>query len=173
MEPAEAFDRDDAAIAQNMDAFFQRLLAFYPELRTPNSELYFRSTCGARVRLRVESPVFWVFIFRQTFRAHGEACHGSIRPVVRNRPCYGIAGAAVRTIDEGIEEPPVAGIKQLLQTVLADRDVGRNKREQPRLRAVRAFVYGEIRISFVRKRGYGEIGDQGERRRRSEEHTSE
>src|SRR3990170_5281038 len=98
------------------------------------------STGAARIRLRMKSPVPWIMIFPEAFGTHHEACHGSVRTVVGNGPRYGISGAAVRAVDEGIAVSPVVGIKHFPQTVVADRDIRRNQGERLFPARVRAFA---------------------------------
>jgi hypothetical protein len=60
--------------------------------------------------------------------AHGEGAHGGQRPVVGERLDDRVARSAVRAVDEGVAEPAIGGVAHLAQAVVADRQVGRDRR---------------------------------------------
>src|SRR3972149_3143476 len=118
MKSSKPFDSNDIAFPEKSYRLVYRIFFFINfQLFTFNSQLNMWTTHGAGIRLGMESPVFRGMIFLFTIRTHLEYCHGRIRPVVRNGSCYRIAGAAVCTVDEGIEGSSVIFVEHVPASV--------------------------------------------------------
>ena len=78
----------------------------------------------ACVGLGVKPPVGRVSIFRLTPVAHLKMLHGGIGPIIWDILNNGIAGPAVRAVDKGVPVAEIVGGKELLQTIIADGDIG-------------------------------------------------
>ncbi len=87
-----------------------------------------RSARRTRQRLGVETPVTWVVVLGGAQVTEGETGHGGVGPVVRQPFGDGEAGAAVGTGDEGVAVPPVGGVEQLPEAVVAQGRIGRDER---------------------------------------------
>ena len=111
----------------------------------------------------MKPPVSGIVIFLKTAGTEGKTGHSSIWTVVRNGPCYGIAGAAVRAVDKGIEVSPVGRIKQFPKAIIADRYIRRYQGKGQVARLIHAFFDGKIGVAMDRKRDYRDIGNLRER----------
>ena len=131
MYTPKALDSDDLprlqGIARKLDGVASHALSVFIEIEN------LRPTFGAAVRLRVIAAVFDIVVLPFAVRAHREGRHGGFGPVVGYIPDDGKARAAVSTIDEGIAVAPVCGISELAQAVIADADIGRDKRVAQKL----------------------------------------
>ncbi len=130
VEAAQALDRDDAAAADPLHGFRervrhrQRLPAVVPQ-RQP------RSARRARVRLRVEATVGRRVVFRLARRALDERRHAGVRAVVGQFARDRVARSAVRAVRERVPPPPVRRIEHVGEAVGTDarvrRDAGRDR----------------------------------------------
>jgi hypothetical protein len=68
----------------------------------------------------MEAAVSGIFVFGATGVTHGECHHGGKRPIIGDAGNYGIPGAAVGAVDEGIEIAPVVRVKKFPQTIRTD-----------------------------------------------------
>jgi hypothetical protein len=83
-----------------------------------------RSAVWAGYRLGVKTTVKWIVIFGGASRTHLESPHRGFGTVVGDILDDREARAAVRAVNEGIAITLVARIKQFLQAVWADADIG-------------------------------------------------
>jgi len=89
------------------------------------------------VGLGVEAPVGRIVVLGLAGLAHPEIPHGRPRTVIGDIFDDGEPRSAVRAVDEGISVPPVPGIEQLGEAVLAGGMIRRQKLVG--LQAVAAF----------------------------------
>ena len=83
-----------------------------------------RATGMTSDRLRVETPVFGVFIFGRACRTHGKRPHGGVRAIIGNRFDDGQARATMRAIGEGIAITSAERIEHFLDAFGAARRIG-------------------------------------------------
>ena len=65
-------------------------------------------------------------VFTSTVRAHGEACHRGLRPIIGDVLDDCEARSAVGAVDEGIMVAAVMGVEEFAQAIRADGDIRRN-----------------------------------------------
>ncbi len=99
-------------------------------------ETQLRAADGARVRLCVEAPVAGIVVLSLASGTHPERRHRRRGTVVGHAAHDAEAGAAVRAVDERVAVAAIPRVAQLGETLLASRDVGRDRR-RPGCRAGR------------------------------------
>jgi hypothetical protein len=75
----------------------------------------------------VEAPVGWALVLHPAGGAHRETHHGRALPVVRGARDDRQPRPAVGAIEKGVQIPPVSGIEQFGEALLAGRDIGCDK----------------------------------------------
>ena len=120
--PAETLDSDDRPRLQRFDHVLEWQREPWP-------------ADGARDRLGVEAAVPGVLVLAAAIGAEQEPCHRGQRPVVRNADDDREPRSALRTVDEGVAEPPIVRIEELSEALVAGRDVRRDRRRPTRRRA--------------------------------------
>ncbi len=126
---AKALDGDDPPGPQVREGGLERRFAACRRggiSRPPVTQL--RTAVRARHRLGVESPVRRVPVFALAGRAKPELAHAGPGPVVGQVIDDRGPRAAVGAVRERIPIPPILRVEELIQTVVAGGDVGR---EQP------------------------------------------
>jgi len=102
----------------------------------PSSFVYHRWSCiqsqarpahGTCIRLSMETPVEGVLILGLAIRAHNEAAHGGVGPVVGQRLDDGETWTAVGAVGERIAIAAVARVEDFGQAVGAGGDVGQHQ----------------------------------------------
>ena len=117
MKPAQAFDGDGHRRAQRAGGEVDgEIGGDLPTLRIECDEL--RPAHGTGVRLRVKPPVQRVFVLPPAVGAHPEGGHGRLLAVVRDVADDRVARAAVRAVGEGVEEPAVLRIEDVVEAVV-------------------------------------------------------
>ena len=123
------YDRDDPALAQQHARRLDRVVGQVGPVgewvRGAGRDLQAWPADRAGVRLRVETPVERVVIFRLAGRAHLERRHRRVGPVVGDVLNDGEARPAVRAVSEGVAIAPVGRIENLRQAVVARRHIRR------------------------------------------------
>src|SRR5579859_2399057 len=82
---------------------------------------------GAGIGLGVEAAIARVIKLTLADRAHGKGTHGGLVTIIGNILNDSKARAAVRTVHEGIQIPPIGRIKQFSQAIVAGGGIGRNQ----------------------------------------------
>jgi hypothetical protein len=81
----------------------------------------------AGIRLRVKPPIVRIFIFGTAERTHRENPHRGPLPIVRDILNDAIARTTVGTIQERIGKSAVLGRKELVETIRASGNIGRDE----------------------------------------------
>ena len=118
MVAAEALDRDDRAVSEEADGLVERHREPGPADRAGD-------------RLGVEAPVGRVLVLPAAVAAQRETCHRRVRPVVGDAPDDREARPALRAVDERVAVAAVRRVEELVQAVVAGRDVGRDEGRPP------------------------------------------
>ena len=125
MHPAQALDRNDLPFFQRFPCQLYAVAGtFVPGLVQIEHPW---AAIGAAIRLGMVAPVLNIMVLPLTIRAHGEAGHGGLGPVIGDVFNDRKTGAAIGTVDEGIAVAPVPGVTQFPQAVLTDADVRRDQ----------------------------------------------
>jgi len=124
----QALEGNNPPLTQGVDRLRQRVIGCNQSLVCVES-LQPGSTRRAGDWLRMESTVARILILRAALRAHDERFHRRPLSVVGGIPDDREAGAAVGAVQEGISVPPVTGIEQFGQAVVAGGDVRRGKNQ--------------------------------------------
>ena len=102
-----------------------------------------------------------ILVLAAAVRAHGEAGHGRPRPVVRQAPDDGVAGAAVGAVGEGVAVAALPGRFDLLEAIGARGDVGGDEDES---RGVPGLPDLEAPAVLDRRGAHVELLDDGQGR---------
>ena len=102
----------------------------HPAVLIPQAEP--RPAHRAGIRLRMEAAVERVVILGPARRAHHEAAHRGVRPVVGHRVDDAEPRTAVRAVGEGIAIAPIGRVANLGQAIVAGCDVGHHQRASRR-----------------------------------------
>ena len=164
MEAAEALDRDDRAVQQRARGRLDRVggARVVDRASARVREPHARAAVRAGVRLGVEAPVGRVLVLGAAGRAHGEARHGRVRPVVRDVAHDRESRAAVGAVRERVAEAAIGRVEQLGQAVGAGRAVGGHRRA--RLAPGRALPDREAELPHLLELLGGHALDRRERR---------
>jgi hypothetical protein len=107
----------------------------------------------------VETAVKGILVFPLTIRAHSEMAHGGPGTVIRDIFDNGKTGATVSAVGEGIAVAPVIRGENLVPTLLASGNVGRDQLILPFLS--KAILYYKLGVSFRGMNGDRDLFDAG------------
>ena len=165
VEAADALHRHDRAVAQRARCGLERVerVRIHERAAAGPGQRHARAAVRAGVRLGVKTPVRRVVVLGPAGRAHREAGHCGVRPVVGDVAHDREAGAAVGAVGERVAKAPVGGVEQLGEAVGAGGAVGRDR--GARLAAGRALPDREAELAELLERLGHHPLDRGERRR--------
>ena len=130
MKAPYAFDSDNLSVQKLLANFSERGRACFSRRLKPDV----RPTNGARIGLRMETPIGWVVIFGTARGTHRESRHGRERAVVGAVFNDRVARAAVGAGDERVVISAVGRIHEFFETIRACCNVWRNWCAGPGLR---------------------------------------
>ena len=165
MEAAQPLHGDDRPVEQRPGGGLDVVPGLEPARRLAPGvhERHARAALRTGVGLRVEAPVAGVLVLGPAGRAHLEAGHRGVRPVVGDVSHDREARPAVGAVGERVAKAAVGGIEQLGEAVGAGGAVGRNR--GARLPVARALADREAELAGVLERLGHHAFDVRQRRR--------
>src|SRR5688572_18610017 len=101
-----------------------------------------RPAFGTRHRLRMKPSIARIEILGATRRTELPRRHRGSLPIVRERRDHGKARPAIRAVDVRVCEAPRAGVAHFLETIVTQRQIGRDRNRWRRHRL--ASPYDEL-----------------------------
>ena len=153
METAEALDGNDGATLQELQRRHHRIPL--DSLAIGVDECQARTAHRAARRLGMKTPIGRIAVFMLAGRTQGERRQAGLRPIIGQRPGYGIARSAMRTGDEGVTPAATSGIKHFGQAcranggVVADGSLDRAAAALGNGEAVDARWLGTLRFNSI------------------------